>query len=88
MANNNFEIGDVLVSKMTTPMYIPLMQKAVAIITDDGGILSHAAITARELGKPCIVGTKVATQVLHDGDTVVVDAERGVVRIVETLNPQ
>ncbi len=68
---------------MTTPDYVPLMQCAVAVVTDLGGILSHAAIVCRELRKPCIVGTKVATQVLKDGDLVEVDTERGIVRILK-----
>jgi len=59
------------------------MKKASAIVTDDGGITCHAAIVSRELGKPCIIGTKIATKVLHDGDLVEVDADNGVVRILE-----
>ncbi|MBU6323132.1 MAG: hypothetical protein KGI41_02430 [Patescibacteria group bacterium] len=74
--------GDILVTPMTNPYFVPLMKKAGAIVTDGGGMLSHAAIVARELGKPCIIGTKVATQVLKDGDMVEVDAEKGVVRKV------
>ncbi len=72
--------GDVLVSNMTHPDYLPGMVRAAAIVTDEGGISSHAAIVARELGKPCIIGTKVATQVLKDGDRVEVDADKGIVR--------
>ena len=83
LLETNVSESDVLVCKMTTPIFIPLMQKAIAIVTDDGGTLSHAAITARELGKPCIVGTKIATQVLRDGDMVEVDAEAGVVKVIE-----
>jgi len=74
--------GDILVTGMTDPNYVPLMKKAGAIITDGGGLLSHAAIVARELKKPCIIGTKIATQVLKDGDLVEVDADRGVVKIL------
>jgi phosphoenolpyruvate synthase/pyruvate phosphate dikinase len=74
---------EVLVCLMTTPEYLPLMQQAAAIITDQGGILSHAAIIARELKKPCIVGTKKATLVLHDGDLVEVDAEKGIVKTLK-----
>jgi pyruvate,water dikinase len=59
------------------------MNKASAFITDEGGITCHAAIVARELNKPCIIGTKIATKVLKDGDMVEVDAERGVVRIIK-----
>lgn len=71
--------GDILVCKMTTPDYLPLMQQAAAIVTDLGGVLSHAAIIARELKKPCITGTKNATTVLKDGQKITVDADKGVV---------
>lgn len=81
-AADGFPKGAVLVSEMTTPDLVPLMQKAVAIVTDNGGILSHAAIVARELGKPCIVGTGNATQILKDGDIVVIDTTLGKVRLV------
>lgn len=72
--------GEILVTGMTRPDFLPLMQKAAAFVTDSGGLLSHAAITARELKKPCIVGTNIATKILKDGDMVEVDAEKGVVR--------
>lgn len=72
--------GDILVCVMTTPDHLHLMRRAGAIVTDLGGILTHAAITCRELGKPCVVGTKNATSVLREGDLVEVDADRGVVR--------
>jgi phosphohistidine swiveling domain-containing protein len=75
--------GEVLVAEMTHPDFLPALKKAVAIVTDEGGITCHAAIVSRELKKPCIIGTKIATQVLHDGDLVEVDAERGVVTILE-----
>lgn len=58
------------------------MRKAGAIVTDEGGITCHAAIVSRELGKPCVIGTKIATKVLKDGDEVEVDAEQGIVRIL------
>ena len=63
---------------------IKQMNDAVAFVTDLGGITCHAAIVARELGKPCIIGTTVATQVLKDADLVEVDADRGVVRKLES----
>lgn len=75
--------GDVLVCEMTTPEYLPLMKAAGAIVTDLGGILSHPAIIARELKKPCIVGTKIATTTLEDGMLVEVDADNAVVRILQ-----
>ena len=74
------ETGDVIVTLMTKPNYITAMEKAVAFLTDEGGLTCHAAIIARELGKPCIVGTKIATKVLKDGDYVEVDANKGIVR--------
>lgn len=77
------EKGDVLVAPMTSPDFVVGMLKVVAIVTDHGGITSHAAIVSRELGLPCIVGTKIATKVLRDGDFVEVDAEKGVIRRVE-----
>jgi phosphohistidine swiveling domain-containing protein len=72
--------GEVLVSPMTMPDYVPAMKRAAAIITDEGGVTCHAAIVARELKKPCIIGTKIATEVLKDGDMVEVDANKGIVR--------
>ena len=75
--------NEILIAIMTTPDYIPAMKKALAFVTDEGGITCHAAIIAREMKKPCIVGTKIATQVLHDGHLVEVDADNGVVRILE-----
>lgn len=79
----NAQRGEILVSPMTTPDFAPAMKKAAGIITDEGGITCHAAITSRELGIPCVIGTKFATQILHDGDLVEVDADKGVVRIIE-----
>lgn len=76
---NKVEEGDILVTKMTTPDMVPAMKKASGIITDDGGLTCHAAIISRELGTPCIVGTKKATEVLKDGEVVTVDGEKGIV---------
>jgi len=78
----NINEGEILVTGMTDPNFVPLMKKVSAIVTDGGGLLSHAAIVARELKKPCIVGTKVATQILKDGDEVEVDANNGVVKVL------
>lgn len=75
--------GDILVTGMTDPNFLPLMKKSGAIVTDGGGMLSHAAIVARELKKPCIIGTKIATKILKDGDLVEVDADKGVVKILK-----
>lgn len=84
-ANNvddEFPEGSVLVCSVTTPDFVPCMQKASAIVTDQGGILSHAAIVARELKKPCIVGTEEATKKLKDGDKVSVNADQGWVKLL------
>ncbi len=75
--------GDILASISTMPDLLPAMMRAAAFITDQGGITSHAAIVAREMKKPCIIGTKIATKVLKDGDLVEVDADKGVVRILK-----
>jgi len=72
--------GDILVTGMTTPDFVPAMKKAAAIITDEGGITCHAAIISRELGIPCIVGTKIGTKVLKDNDFIEVNANHGVVK--------
>lgn len=74
------QIGDILVSIATTPDIVPAMKKAAAIVTEQGGITSHAAIVSRELGVPCIIGTKIATKIFKDGDMVEVDANKGIVR--------
>lgn len=72
-----FSEGDILVCENTTPEYLSLMKKAGAIVTAQGGILSHAAIVARELKKPCIIGFDIRT--LSEGERVIVDAKQGVV---------
>lgn len=77
---NKFESGDVLVARMTTPEIIPAVRQAAAIVTDEGGITCHAAIVSRELKKPCVVGTKLATQIFKDGDIIEVEATKGVVK--------
>lgn len=71
--------GDVLVTEMTTPDYVPAMKKAVAIVTDVGGRTCHAAIVSRELGIPCVVGTGTATSKLKTGQMVTVDGAKGLV---------
>ena len=74
--------GGVLVTSMTQPNIIDIAKWASAIVTDEGGMLSHAAIISREFSIPCVVGTHKATKVLKDGDMVEVDADKGVVRIL------
>ena len=72
----------ILVTGQTRPQIMPLISKSRAIVTDEGGITSHAAIVSRELKIPCVIGTKIATQVFKDGDIVEVDANNGIVRIL------
>ena len=72
--------GEVLVTHMTSPDWVPLMRTAAAIVTDSGGMTCHAAIVSRELGIPCVVGTGDATRTLRDGELVTVDATDGTVR--------
>lgn len=78
-----FNKGDILVTKMTSPKFIPLMSKAAAVVTDAGGQLCHAAIVSRELKIPCIIGTKNATEFFRDGDLVEVDANKGIVKVLK-----
>jgi Phosphoenolpyruvate synthase/pyruvate phosphate dikinase len=75
--------GDILVSPMTTPDMMVGIMDAEGIITDEGGMASHAAIVSRELGIPCVIGTETATSILQDGDKVKLDAENGVIEVIE-----
>lgn len=77
---------DILICEMTSPDYLPLIKKAGAVVTDFGGILSHAAIICRELNKPCITNTKTATKVLKTGDLVEVDADLGIIKKIANAN--
>ena len=79
---NKVKAGDILIAPMTLPEFLPAMKLAGAFVTDEGGITAHAAIIARELKKPCIIGTKFATHVFRDGDLIEVDAYKGIVRRV------
>lgn len=81
MTKMNF--GDILVAPMTSPDFIVAMKKSAGIITDEGGISCHAAIISRELGIPCIIGTRNATQILKDNDVVEVDADKGIIKILK-----
>ncbi|KMO70832.1 phosphoenolpyruvate synthase [Mycolicibacterium chlorophenolicum] len=71
------EKGEILVAQMTNPDWLPTIRRAAALVTDTGGMTCHAAIVARELGVPCIVGTRTATRDLHNGTVVTVDGARG-----------
>lgn len=75
------EKGDVLVTYMTTMEFTPVFKKIAALVTDEGGISSHAAIISREFKIPCIVGTQVATRMIKNGDRIEVDANQGIVRL-------
>jgi phosphohistidine swiveling domain-containing protein len=77
------EPGDVLVAYQTTPDFVRTMKRAAAIVTNEGGITCHAAIVSRELGVPCVIGTKIATSVFKDGDVLQVKASHGIVRKVK-----
>lgn len=72
--------GDILAATMTSPDYIVAMNKAAGFITDEGGVTCHAAIVAREMNKPCIIGTKTATKLLKDGDLIDMDMNNGIIR--------
>lgn len=80
---DSMQKGQILVTGMTRPHLIHAIAKAAAIVTDEGGMLCHAAIVSREFGLPCIVGTKNATKLLHDGDLVEVDANAGIVTLLD-----
>jgi len=80
---SRMEKGEVLVAETTSPEIIPACKKAVAIVTNQGGLLSHAAIVSRELGIPCIVGTGNATELIRNGDLIEVDADTGRIRILK-----
>ena len=77
--------GDILVTAMTSVDFVPVMEKAGAFVTNEGGVTSHASIVSREMNKPCIIGTKIATQVLKDGDEVEVNADEGIVKILRRV---
>lgn len=75
--------GEVLVADSTFPAFVPAMERASAIVTNEGGLLCHAAIVSRELSKPCIVGTRLATKVFRDGEEVEVDATNGTIKKIK-----
>lgn len=72
--------GEILVTSMTTPDYVIAMEKSSAIITDEGGVLCHAAIVSREMSIPCIIGTKIGTKTLKTGDLIEVNANEGIIK--------
>jgi pyruvate,water dikinase len=82
-AFNKLKEDDILITPMTDPNYVVAMVKVKGIITDFGGILCHAALVSRELGKPCIVGTKVATQVIKQGQKILMDGGTGEIYLLD-----
>ncbi|GEM_PF-4184221 len=82
MSWRKFRKGEILVAQFISPEYSLLVHKALAVVADIGAVISHAATIIRELGIPCVVGTKHATRVLKDGDIVEIDAHRGIVRVL------
>lgn len=80
---SKFKSGEILIAKMTSTDFIPIMRRAAAFVTDEGGLACHAAIIAREYNKPCVIGTRLATSVFKDGDLVEVDADKGIVRKIK-----
>ncbi|HEY5121786.1 MAG TPA: phosphoenolpyruvate synthase, partial [Acidimicrobiales bacterium] len=76
---DEFLAGEILVARMTSPDWVPIMRRAGALVTDGGGITCHAAIVSRELGVPCVVGARTATTVLRTGEVVTVDGSEGAV---------
>jgi pyruvate,water dikinase len=75
-----FEAGDILVVSAATPDWLPLLNRAVGVVSDRGGITGHLSVTCRGLGIPCVVGTRTATVTIRDGDVVAVDGTTGIVR--------
>ncbi len=79
----NIQPGEILVTSMTSPDFVTAVKRAAAIVTNEGGILCHAAVISREFGIPCIVGTQMATRLIKNGDMVEVDGNHGFVRILK-----
>ncbi len=82
-ARQKIKPGDILVTSMTRPDFVPFMEIAAAIVTNEGGITCHAAILSRELQIPCVVGTRIATRVINDGDIIEVNGTHGIIYILE-----
>jgi pyruvate,water dikinase len=83
----SLDAGEILVAAMTSPDWVPAMRRAAAVVTDSGGMTCHAAIVSRELGIPCVVGTRSATATLRSGDLVTVDGRSGVVAAAASPAP-
>lgn len=80
---NKVKRGDILVTFMTSPNFLQAMKLSAAFVTNEGGLTCHAAIIAREIKKPCIIGTRIATKIFKDGDLIEVDANQGIVRLLK-----
>src|SRR5581483_8212475 len=80
--------GEILVSHTTDPSWASIMFVSAALVVDIGGLISHAAVVARELGIPCVVNTRCGTDVLRDGDLVRVDGTKGTVEILQRAAPE
>jgi len=80
---NKVKKGNILVAYMTSQKFMSAIMRSGAIVTNEGGLTCHAAIVAREINKPCVIGTKVAMEIIKDGDIVEVDANQGVVKILK-----
>jgi pyruvate, water dikinase len=80
VANASIGSDEILVCRFTSPDFLPLMTRAAAVVTDVGGVLSHAAIVCRALKKPCVIGTRVGTSTIRTGDDIQVDGANGVIR--------
>ena len=76
-------VGEILVAETTSPSWTPLFGIAAGLVTDKGGILSHCAVVAREYGIPAVVGTRVATSTIRDGQTIEVDGDAGRVHLID-----
>ncbi len=80
---NKVKRGDILVTYMTSPNFLPAMKLSSAFVTNEGGLTCHAAIIAREIKKPCVIGTRIATEIFKDGDLIEVDANIGLVKLIK-----
>jgi phosphohistidine swiveling domain-containing protein len=75
--------GDILIAQFTTPDFVPAMERAAAVVADQGGLSSHAAIVSRELGVPCVIATTNGTRIIKDNDLLEIDAHKGIVKILK-----
>ena len=79
---NELKEGEILVTTMTSPEFVPAMKISSGVITNEGGILCHAAIMSRELRKPCVIGTKIATDLIKTGQEIILDANSGIITLL------